>query len=92
MQTSYDKTDYYNEAIASLIEEVEKRCKSAEIPFFFTAAVAEQNNKTEYRSVGLTPLPMGKHLSNDQIAQHINVTLGLETVLPEMLPEMDYSV
>lgn len=85
----YDKRALYNEQIKPLIQEIEQRCVIAEIPFFFTAAVANSEKNTEYASAARTALPMGIHLRDDQFINHVKVSAGFEVIMPDEIPTIE---
>ena len=85
----YDKKEFYNENIRSLIEQVDVICAEAHIPFFFTAAVSNEHGETQYENTARTPAPLEVALNDDKITEHVKVSAGFETILPETLPEIE---
>ena len=72
-----------------LIKELDTFCFENRIPYFFTAAVADDGKETSYCQSVRTGLPMGVHLSDEQLTSHLKVCRGGEVVFPENLPEID---
>lgn len=87
--TNYDNTQIYEEQIAPMIAEIEKICTENKMPFFATVAVANDENKTVYKSLAKTPIPMDVVLTNEHITKHINVLNGFEIILPEHITDIE---
>lgn len=85
----YDKRALYNEQIKPLIQEIERQCALAELPFFFTAAIVSSEKGTEYASAARTALPMGIHLRDDQFINHMKVCAGFEVIMPDEMPTIE---
>lgn len=87
--TSYDKKTVYQEKVAPLMATVESLCKELSIPFFFTAAVANNDRDTEYVNESRSALPMGVVLTDDKIVDHLKVCSGFRAIVPDSIPEID---
>ena len=87
--TTYDKKAAYEEKIAPMMTTVESLCKELNIPFFFTAAVANSERDTEYVNESRSALPMGVVLTDDKIVDHLKVCSGFRAIIPDTIPEID---
>lgn len=85
---NYDKTDVYNEKIVPLLDQLEKICTKEQIPFFFSAAVANNEETTSYEQRARTAAPMGFGITKDLLVEHVKVCAGFEVVVSETLPEI----
>ena len=84
MQTkNFNKKNTYDEKVKPILNELAKVCDEEEIPFFFTAAVENNDNDTVYKSEVRISEIYGYSLTVDQIAKHTNVTKGFMTVPKE---------
>lgn len=89
MTTPFDKRAVFQKELLPLVEELEKKCAQAQVPFFFTAAVYNDQENTEYESRAKTAVPMELKLSNDLLVNHMKVAAGFECVLPESMPDIE---
>lgn len=87
--TRYDKTNLYKHDIDPLVQEVAQKCEDAQIPYFFSAAVANNEEETEYANRANGAVAEGITLTDDQITKHINVAAGFAVILPESIPEIE---
>lgn len=74
--------------LTKIVKDLDSFCFENRIPYFFTAAVSDDGNETKYQRSARTGLPMGIHLSTDQLVTHLRVCRGAEAVFPESLPDM----
>ena len=88
-KTIFDKTDVYQSEIAPLVKQKDELCGRNQIPFFFCAAVANDEEKTSYENQTRTGLPMGVHLTNDQMTNHVKVAAGFDVILPDVIPDIE---
>ena len=58
-------------------------CALNDIPFFFTACVANNDEKSAYRSEGISPESLGFSIADNHFANHINVANGFDTIPKE---------
>lgn len=64
------------------IRAIQEIAQIHELPFFFTMAVADNEEKTEYRKELLTAQICRKKLANDLIRKHMLVEGGFEPIPP----------
>lgn len=87
--THYDKKMVFDKEVQPLVEKIESICRTNNIPFFFTAAVKNDGNDTEYVSRTLSALPMDIYLKNDRLINHIKVAAGFEVTYPDQIPDVE---
>lgn len=79
----FDKRKVYEEQIKEKVSELKELCTINDIPFFFTACVANDDEKAIYVSEGITPESYGFSISDNCFTNHINVSNGFDTVPKE---------
>ena len=87
--TDFDQKTAYQATIAPLLEGVSNACKEIGVPFFFTAAVCDENGKTEYITESRSALTLNLMLSDDKIVDHLKICAGFRAVIPETLPDVE---
>lgn len=87
--TEYDKREAFKEEIAPLIDKLDELCGALQIPFYFTAAVANNEVGTTYESRARTAVPMGVLLMNDLMVNHVKVNAGFDVVFPDVVPDIE---
>lgn len=70
------------------IKEIDNLCAQHRIPYFFSAAIANDNEGTKYENTCRSALPFGIALTDDRITTYLKVYRGCEVVFPESLPDM----
>lgn len=91
MSTIFDKREAYDSLIVEKVTELKKLCHLQKIPMFITLCVANTETETVYQKDMISAATCGYELDDDQIAKHVNVSLGFDTVLPssDMVSDMD---
>lgn len=91
MSTPFNKTNEYKTLVAEKIMELKQLCHMYKIPMFVTVCIKNTEDKTVYEKEMISAATCGYQLADNQIAKHINVTLGFDTVqsTPEMVLDMD---
>ena len=82
MDTIFDKRESYDSLIAEKVTELKKLCHLQKVPMFITLCVANTEEGAVYQKEMISAATCGYEISNDQIAKHVNVTLGFDTVPP----------
>ena len=86
----FDYSKEYDEKIKPLIFKLRKQCYHAGIPMFVTCAVADDGNKTTYKSEMLSPRVTQKEVSQNYIADMVNILNGFTTIPPTEQVELDF--
>lgn len=91
MTTNFNKRNVYEEKVKEKVIEIKKLCHLYKIPMFFTACLENSEKATVYEKEMVSASTCGYALTDDQIAKHVNVTLGFDTVQPssETVLDMD---
>ena len=82
MDTKFDKREDYDLLIAEKVAELKRLCHLQKIPMFITLCVANTDTEAVYKKEMISAATCGYELSDDQIAKHVNVSLGFDTVPP----------
>lgn len=82
MDTVFDKRKEYETLIAEKVIELKKLCHMQKVPMFITVCIANDESGTEYEKEMVSATTCGYTLFDDQIAKHVNVTLGFDTIQP----------
>ena len=82
---SYTKEDFYKSTLEKAIGDIQARCFNEGIPCFMTFAIADDDNKTTYRTEVVSPAAAGRELSDDHIYRHMSILSGFSTVPPQSL-------
>lgn len=87
----FDKTKAFEEIIAPKLHELKCLCNQQRIPFFFTACVKGEKNKTKYKSTMISPteFPERLHLHEDKISKCLGIMIGFDSVYPKKDLEVD---
>lgn len=85
-----DRESAFTEHVEPLVREVRKACYEQKIPMFFTAAVSDGKQGTEYRSAMISPGLVDVTLSDNRIAKMANVANGFDTVPPAEVMELEF--
>lgn len=88
--TYYDRKSIYEEKVKPLVNQIEEICRLNGIPFFFTAAVKNSADGTEYVNKAMTALPMNIYLKDDKLVEHVKVSAGFEVVVPDHIPDIEF--
>lgn len=91
MSTVFNKRDEYNSLIAEKVTEIKRLCHIHRIPMFITLCLENTESKSVYEKEMISSATCGCELSDDQIAKHVNVSLGFDTIQPsqELSIDMD---
>ena len=91
MNTPFNKSNEYKTLLADKILDIKKICHIHKIPMFITVCVVNTENESIYEKEMISAATCGCELADNQIAKHVNVTLGFDTVqhTPEMTLDMD---
>ena len=87
--TKYDKRELFDQEVKPLLSKIESVCKSSGIPFFFSAATESSDTGTTYENYACSALPMGIFLLNDHFVEHIKVSAGFKTTIPDSIPDIE---
>ena len=85
---AYDQKQYFDDNIRPLLDQIKRHCGNAKIPYYFSLAVSNDDEKTDYESAAMTPGSMGFEVAQDTIIDHVKVGAGFETVLPDDIPDI----
>lgn len=86
----FDKTEIFNRECDKLLDELTLLCSIHRIPFFWTAAVKNDENGTEYIRNAAAPASRNINLVDDQISKHLGVCAGFE--LSQENKEIDFEI
>lgn len=84
----FDKRAEFKEHVAPIVAKLEKTCIEHEIPFYFSAAVENSPDGTQYEERARTAGPYGLILTDDQLVNHVKVSAGFEVIVPESIPDI----
>jgi hypothetical protein len=86
----FDKTEIFNRECDRLLDELTLLCSIHRIPFFWTAAVKNDENGTEYIRNAAAPASRNINLVDDQISKHLGVCAGFE--LSQENKDIDFGI
>lgn len=91
MATTFNKRNEYESLILGKVEEIKRLCHMHKIPMFITVCVENTKDKTVYEKEMISASTCRYELIDDQIAKHVNVSLGFNTIQPsqEEIFDMD---
>lgn len=93
--TEYDKRETFETKCRPALNELSMICRFYGIPFFFTCCVANDSSGSQYINEVSGAEGRGISLSEDRIAKHLGVTMGLQPLglAPDelVMDEMDYA-
>jgi hypothetical protein len=87
--TPYSKQEVYTKEVAPLLKKLDEICGLNKIPYFFTAAVENDDEQTTYDSHVRTAIPCGLELTDDKIITHLKVCAGIKFVSINEAPEIE---
>lgn len=87
--TPYEKNNEFVRKAKCLLNELDELSRLNGIPYFFTAAIANTEQDTDYLTRSRSALTMGLQLSNDHIVDHMLVHNGFQAHTPEALPDIE---
>lgn len=76
--TKYDKKTEFDTQVKKHLIALKKACIKNDIPFFFAAAIKNDNSKTEYVKEIYSGMAANKELKEDFFPEFMKVTLGLK--------------
>lgn len=76
LYTDIHKKDYFEKECRELLKELHQKCFLAGIPYFFCAAVENDENGTEYVADGYLTGSSGIKLKDDHIKHHLMIMDG----------------
>lgn len=76
--TKYDKREVFEKKCRPVLEDLSKVCRFYGIPFFFTCCVANDSSGSQYVNEVSGAEGRGISLSEDRIAKHLGITMGLQ--------------
>lgn len=84
----FDKKAIFESECRDLLNELVLRCSIHRIPFFWTAAVANDSENTEYirDAVGIASRKIT--LADDQISKHLAISAGFDVTNREEMVEV----
>lgn len=91
MENGFDKRRVYKEQIEAKVIELKQLCHMQKIPMFITLCLGDDGKETFYEKEMVSPMTCNYKITDDQIAKHVNVTLGFDTIQPssEIMLDMD---
>lgn len=91
MITPFNKNHEYKAFVADKVMELKQICHMYKIPMFITVCTKNTEEETCYEKDMISAATCGYKLTDNQIAKHVNVTLGFDTVqsTPEMVLDME---
>lgn len=92
MEKIYNKTEDYENIIQPLINNLMVECQRLSIPMFFSAAIANNNSCTEYRSKMVSPVMLDFTLTDDLISPMLLVLNGFKPMRGDVAPEEEFEV
>lgn len=87
--SNFDESAYYEEEVQGVMENLVSMLKKHDIPFFFSACIAEKNGKSRYISELVSPDVTSRTLSDNRFPKYVDVNLGFNTIFTKPL-EMEY--
>lgn len=87
--TKYDKVESFNKECKPLLEKLALHCSLNNIPFFFTAAVKNDEKGTLYQSDIVGVGSKNLTLKDDKISKHIAVQSGFDVIPKKEEIEID---
>ena len=76
----FDKSMEFKKQCKPLLDELELKCSLNKIPFFWTACVSNNNEKSVYENYAVATGSRGIKLKDDHIVKHIAVYNGFDVV------------
>ena len=91
MSTPFNKYNEYQSLVLDKVMELKQICHLCRIPMFVTCCVKNTETESIYEKEMISAATCGHELADNQIAKHINVTLGFDTIQhsSEMTLDMD---
>lgn len=83
--SNFDETAYYNDEVQQAMDNLLGLLKRHDIPFFFSACIAEKNGETTYVSELVSPDITGRRLTDNRFPKYVDVNLGFNTILSKPL-------
>lgn len=80
--TQFDQTVWWDRECKPILDELIRQCRIYQVPFFWTACVANGSHGSVYHSDCAGPASMGLTLRDDQIAKHLSILRGFTPVPP----------
>lgn len=84
MTTLFDKRKEYEALVMEKVIELKRICHMEKIPMFITVCVENTANETIYEKEMVSAATCDYDLTDDQIAKHVNVSLGFDTLQPSV--------
>lgn len=85
----FDKSEIFKNEIQSMLDEIVLRCSIHRIPFFWTAAIKNDNETTEYTNEAVAPGSREMLLKDNKINKHMLVAAGFDVVPKNYSFEVD---
>lgn len=85
----FDKEKIFEDNCRELLDELVLLCSIHRIPFFWTAAVKNNNESTEYISDGVGIASRSIVLKEDKISKHLAINAGFDVVPHHLTQELD---
>ena len=80
MHAVYDKSEEFRDKCVPLLEEVKKFCEEKNIPFYWTACVASDEESCRYESDVVGTGSCFLDLADDRIIKHLAIGRGFDAV------------
>lgn len=78
--STFDKRASFEEHCQPLLDQLILECRLLRIPFFWSAAVANDTEKTEYINDAVGTASYNLSLYDDKISKHLSVAAGFNTI------------
>lgn len=89
MTTPFNKREIYESLLEEKIIELKRLCHMEKIPMFITVCLENNENGTTYEKEMVSAATCDFDLADDQIAKHVNVSLGFDTIQPSVEEDFD---
>ena len=77
---SFDKRELFEKECRVHLENLRSLCTMFQIPFYFSACVADSGKESEYIREAVLTSTTGVKLSNDQLKKHLLVGLEFDVI------------
>lgn len=82
MSTIFNRQKEYDDLVREKINDLKKLCHMQKMPMFITVCTKNDEKGTVYEKEMVSAATCGCELFDNQIAKHVNVSLGFDTIQP----------
>lgn len=82
MTTEFNKRAEFDALLSEKVSELKRICHMHKIPMFVTFCIENNEKESVYEKEMISCATCGFELTDDQIAKHVNVSLGFDTIQP----------